>query len=275
MNVKEYIESGKLEAFILGALPPEEHARVQADIVQHAELAEEVAALEHAMEQYAQSIAKEPPPGMQDKIWNAIQLSANASAAEQHVYDGPKTVPIPPPEYRKPVSWAYAAVWIGLIGSVLLNTMLYMNGRDMREDRVVMTRRIADLEASQQKMNVLAAQYAKANGMMADTAMQTIVMRTVQKNHPMAATVYWNKSRGVTYVAMHALPHPPEGKQYQLWVMENGKPKSMGVLPNDMANTPEVQKMDMPVTSAEGFAISLENEGGNPTPTDVYVMGKI
>lgn len=276
MNIKEYIESGKLEAYVLGALPAEEHAQVQADIAGHTELAEEVAALELAMLQFGSAFAKEPPAAMQDKIWNAIQQSPTANdEPTQRTYEGPKTIPIPAPQYRKPMSWGYAAVWTGLIGSIMLNMTLYMKSRDMREDAVVMNQRIKDLEAGQQRMTALASQYSKVNEMMADTAMQTIVMHTVQRNHPMAATVYWNKSRGITYVAMHALPHPPAGKQYQLWVMENGKPKSMGVLPSDMANTLAVQKMDMPVTNAEAFAISLENEGGNPTPTDVYVMGKI
>jgi anti-sigma-K factor RskA len=48
----------------------------------------------------------------------------------------------------------------------------------------------------------------------------------------------------------------------------------MGMLPNTMANTPAMQKVSMQVTDGEAFAISLEKEGGNPTPTTVYVLGK-
>jgi anti-sigma-K factor RskA len=90
----------------------------------------------------------------------------------------------------------------------------------------------------------------------------------------MAATVYWSKGDGAAYVAMNALPKPPQGKQYQLWVIQNGKPVSMGVLPDDMANTPGMQKVNMAVMSADAFAISLEIAGGSPSPTEVYVVGK-
>ena len=75
---------------------------------------------------------------------------------------------------------------------------------------------------------------------------------------------------------LDGLPQPPKGMQYQLWVMQDGKPVDMGVLPNSIANTPAMQKVNMSVTSGQAFAISLEKEGGSPTPTmqNIYVMGK-
>ncbi len=65
--------------------------------------------------------------------------------------------------------------------------------------------------------------------------------------------------------------------QYQLWAIQGGKPVDMGVLPNGIANTPEMQKVTMVITNSEAFAISLEKEGGSPTPTmeNIYVMGKV
>lgn len=275
MDIKEYIESGLLEAYVLGALTPEEHARVQADIARHAELAEEVRALERTMQQYANTYAKEPPAAMQGKIWNAIQQSATTAKSAGEGAQPPKTIPLPPPEVHKPAVWKYAAIWAALLGSMILNMMLYSQIRVARSERVAMNTRITELQASQQKMAALEGQYRKASDMMADTAMQTIVMHTMQKGHPMAAMVYWNKNHGDTYVAMNALPHPPTGKQYQMWVIQNGKPKSMGVLPNEMASTLSMQKMDMSITGGDAFAISLENEGGSPSPTEVYVMGRI
>ena len=93
----------------------------------------------------------------------------------------------------------------------------------------------------------------------------------------MAATLYWSKNKGEAYVSIDGLPAPPKGMQYQLWVMENGKPVDMGVLPDSMANTPAMQKVSKSVTDGQAFAISLEKAGGSPTPTmqNIYVMGKV
>ncbi|MCF8451148.1 MAG: anti-sigma factor [Taibaiella sp.] len=46
--------------------------------------------------------------------------------------------------------------------------------------------------------------------------MKTIVMRIMQKRHPMAATLYWSKEKGVAYVSVDGLPAPAPGMQYQL-----------------------------------------------------------
>ena len=132
------------------------------------------------------------------------------------------------------------------------------------------------LQGEQKQLADLVNNSEKNKVMMSDTGMQTIVMHTMQPGHPMAATLYWSKAKGEAYVNVDGLPQPPKGMQYQLWVMQDGKPVDMGVLPNSIANTPAMQKVNMSVTSGQAFAISLEKEGGSPTPTmqNIYVMGK-
>lgn len=274
MNIKEYIESGTLEAYVLGSLTAKEAAQVEADIALYPELAKEMQAIEQAIFDMAGANAVEPPAGMDDKIWNSIQQKGNnAGAAESTTQNQPKIIPLQT-EYRKPMQWRSAAVILALIGSLIVNLILWNQGRQQKEDKEALTAKMDQAQADQKQVAQLLDGYEKAKNMMADTAMQTIVMHTMQKGHPMAATLYWSKDKGEAYVAMDALPAPPKGMQYQLWVIQNGKPVDMGVLPNSMANTPAMQKVNMSITTGEAFAISLEKEGGNPTPTTVYVLGK-
>lgn len=273
MNTKEYIESGILDAYLLGALDAAEEAEVQANIARYPELAGELRRLEDAMLRMAEGMAMPPPLGLEDKIWDSLQPPVVTTATGESKA-GPKTIAFEPGYRQKPLVWRNAAVWAALAGSVALNLVLYNQTKKAGDERTAMNDNISKLQAEQQQLAAQVAQFNKAKEMMADTAMQTIVMHTVVKDHPMAATVYWSKAKGETYVAMNALPVPPQGKQYQLWVIRNGKPESMGVLPNDMANTPGIQKIPMNVTDGQAFAISLEKEGGNPTPTEVYVLGK-
>ena len=72
------------------------------------------------------------------------------------------------------------------------------------------------------------------------------------------------------------MPMPEKGKQYQLWVIQDGKPVSMGVIDNNLvANAGMMYKIPMQVKGGQAFAISLEKEGGNPTPTEVMAVGAI
>lgn len=274
MKTKEYIESGILEAYVLGALTPEEHELVAANIAMYPELRAELDVIEATMQQFATSLAMDPPAAVQEKIWNALQTtSSNAGNAEEEKPRTSRTIPFEP-ERKKSMDWKYAAMLAILAGSVTVNFMMFNQSKQAQEEKVALNAQVQQLQAKQNELAVVVNDYSKAKTMMADTGMQTIVMHTMVPGHAMAATLYWSKTKGEAYVAMNALPEPPKGMQYQMWVIQGGKPVSMGVLPNNMANTAAMQKLAMNVTSGDAFAISLEKEGGNPTPTAVYVLGK-
>ena len=272
MNTREYIESGILEAYLLGSLTKEETRQVEADVAMYPELKEEMKAIENAMQLFTTSLAKELPAGLDNKIWAALQF-ASPNAGDGHT--APKVIPFTP-EYRKPARWQLAAIWIGLVGSLLLNAFLFKQGQNTKSDREELSAKVFMLEHEQKDLAYLLSEYQKNKTMMTDTSMQTIVMHTVQPGHPMAATVYWSKNNGVAYVSVDGLPAAPKGMQYQLWVMQDGKPVDMGVISNDMPSTPAMQKVIKSVTTGQAFAISLEKEGGSPSPTmaNIYVMGK-
>lgn len=274
MKTKEYIESGILEAYVLGALTPEEHELVAANIAMYPELQTELDVIETTMQQFATSLAMDPPAAVQEKIWNALQAtSSNAGNTEDEKPRTSRTIPFEP-ERKKTMDWKYAAMLAILAGSVTVNFMMFNQSKQAQEDKVALNAQVQQLQAKQNELAVVVNDYSKAKTMMADTGMQTIVMHTMVPGHAMAATLYWSKTKGEAYVAMNALPEPPKGMQYQMWVIQGGKPVSMGVLPSEMANTAAMQKLAMNVTSGDAFAISLEKEGGNPTPTAVYVLGK-
>jgi hypothetical protein len=56
------------------------------------------------------------------------------------------------------------------------------------------------------------------------------------------------------------LPVAPEGKQYQLWAIVDGKPVDAGLLDN-----PETFEKMKSLGNAQAFAISLEAKGGSTT----------
>ena len=76
-------------------------------------------------------------------------------------------------------------------------------------------------------------------------------------------------------IDVQSLPAAPQGKQYQLWSIVDGKPLDIGMIDN--AFTGKVLKMKNTKAGSAAFAITLEKEGGNPTPTmeEMYVMGKV
>ncbi len=274
MNTKEYIESGNLEAYALGSLPPDEARAVAEMLSDNAELSAELALIEKTMLVFASSLAPALPSDFSGKIWKEAEHTPNNVFPNAGNAD--KTIPLQPNHFKQPFAWKYAATWIALTGSVAINVMLWNNNNKTESHNIAMLQKLDTLQAQQLQLTSIVDRYQKAKNMMSDTAMKTIVMHTMQKGHPMAATLYWSQEKAEAYVSVDGLPPPPPGMQYQLWAIQNGKPVDMGVLPNSMANTPNIKKVDMRVTNGEAFAISLEKEGGSPVPTmqNIYVMGK-
>jgi anti-sigma-K factor RskA len=155
---------------------------------------------------------------------------------------------------------------------MLVNFILWSQRNNTREAQVAIK---SQLDTMQQQLAMLRTNAKKQGEMLADSNMRAVVMQSMKPGHPMAATVYWNKANGTAYLAMQNLPMPDKDKQYQMWVIQNGKPVSMGVLDSHMLDTPTIAKLPMEVKDGQAFAISLEKQGGNPTPTEVYVLGKI
>lgn len=273
MNTKEYIASGILESYLLGALSQDEMTTVEADIVMYPELQEELRSIEDAMIQFAEANAKVPPAGTKDKIWDAIEKKP-AQLTNTPIEHKAKNIPL-----RKETRLIIrqAAIWVLIISSLFLNVLFWSVTKDKKESIASLSEEVKKMKLQQNELSLLLENYKKQTGMMADTGMQTIVLHTVLKGHPMAATVYWSKDNGSVYVSVDALPMPPKGMQYQLWVMQDGKPVDIGVLPNDMVGKPDMQKIDKAVMNSQAFAISLEKEGGAPQPTaeNIYVMGRV
>ena len=119
--------------------------------------------------------------------------------------------------------------------------------------------------------------YRHEADMMAAPDMMPVPMRSMLPGHPMAATLYWNKSKQLAYVSVKKLPMPPPGMQYQLWAIEDGKPVDIGMLRNDVVADAGMQQVPKAVSGAQAFAVSLEKEGGSstPTPDRIYLMGKM
>jgi len=114
--------------------------------------------------------------------------------------------------------------------------------------------------------------FFKKWAMLQDPAIKTITLAGVEQHPKLKAHVFWNTNTTDVYLSLENLPPAPEGMQYQLWAIVDGKPVDAGVFPLD--HTDQITSMNQ-IPKAQAFAITLETKGGNPTPnlSQLYVMG--
>ncbi len=128
------------------------------------------------------------------------------------------------------------------------------------------------------QQNILKASFDEANGMLAkleNPYLRIIPLPGLEKTPECHVTVYWNAKNGETMAMANSLPAPPEGHQYQLWAIVDGKPVDMGMC-NTSSEGNELESMKV-MDKPQAFAVTLEVEGGVPEPTleNMMVLGNV
>ena len=256
MNAEELIRSGLLEAYVLGQASPEEVRLVESLRASDASVRAELEAIEVMFEQHATQQAVPPPPALKANIMQRI--------AQEPVRHGTPVVPISTAK-ESSFNWLAAASVIGLLLSASMNFLQYNELRNVRGE---LARLENDRSVLAEELNVQRASLQRTNeqlAVMTDPRRESVLLNGVGNAIGSKARIYWDKASHQVHIDPLSLAALPEGKQYQLWALVDGKPVDAGMIAKgDDADSLQVMK-DVP--AAQAFAVTIEQEGGSPTPT--------
>lgn len=271
MDIYAYIQSGMIESYVLGLASAEEAAEVENLRSQYVEVDEAIKEFSLVIEASAFENAVTPPGDIKSKIIASIKNDFSAekdTVSESSGHDG---LLVPISNMR---SWrmAAAASIILFVVSCALNYYLYNQYSNKNQAYQALLSERETLQANNGVYQTQLKEWQSAAAMMTDTVMATVKMRS-PNGKDNAATVFWNTRNKDVYVMINKLPEPLSGKQYQLWAMVDGKPVDAGVLNPTCSSVCKMKN----IPKAQAFAITLEKEGGSPTPNlkALYVMGSI
>jgi len=266
VDIKEYISSGIIEAYVLN-LASEEEVSVLMCISKHnSEVQQAILEAQETLENFATVQAMSPPDDLKSIIWDKISDQANHPI----VVSSEKTKELPqsplPSTVRKfsTLNWSIAA---SILLSLSIGANIYFQNK-ITVNQNLLEQSVSKQESTQKALMSLEEKWA----MLQDPAIKTIALAGVEQHPKLKAHVFWNTSTRDVYVSLENLPPAPEGMQYQLWAIVDGKPVDAGVFPLD--HTDRITSMNQ-IPKAQAFAITLETKGGNPTPnlSQLYVMG--
>lgn len=260
MEIKDIISSGLLELHVLGMTSPAEEAEVQDWAIKYPEVKAELNAIEISMEQYAMANAIEPGAALKQKIRDHINFPSAS-----HIAAAPAKVAGITPFWK----YAAAASIILLLGSALLNLSYYSK---LESTSAALSETKQELVEANNKLDTISADM----GVIQNKYSKAVSLEGLPAAPDAAAKIFWMKNTGEVYIDPSNLPEAPEGKQYQLWGIVDGKPVDGGMIITSSRDKKfRIQKMKS-FGKAEAFAITLETEGGNPTPKgEMYVLGKM
>lgn len=299
MNTKEYIESGIIESYVLGASTVGESAEVERLALEYSDIYNEIESVRNTLESYVLQYEKEPPAFLKDKIMAEIfstPLSAdrfqsavnrghstvgmeqlagdsNQPSNDSEQFDeNPREIVNLTKKVPQRSIFRMAASWALLALSFAGNIWFFRNWKNS-EDKLVALETQNQVLAQEGK--TLKASYQEEVAILQNPSFEVIKLLGQKESPNATALVYFDKTKQEVYLSGLQLPQAPTGKQYQLWAIINGKPVDAGMIEGTGSNILKMKSL----TNAVAFAISLENTGGSTTEVGpkgtIYVMGAV
>lgn len=271
MNIKEFIDnSGILEEYVLGTLPETEAKGVECLAQTYPEIQEEIKVLQSTMNTYTKLYEKQPPAHLKAKIFAQMTFAddiAEATSEEERVEEETIVEEIVVTETKVIPMWSKFAI----AASVLLAATtgwFFTQNEQLKANTAALSEKVENLETQSTTASEFLAQYQ-------NPANKVIKLNGVEAKLGGAVTVFWNQEDNSVALNVNNLPKAPAGKQYQLWIIDETGPVDLGMIDNDFDG--KLLSMKPVNGKPAAFAITLEKEGGVPSPTleELYVIANV
>lgn len=242
-------------AYVLGALTPEETEQMRAHMVSCDECMAEADGYTEIVSALALSVDPEPlPPGFVEGVMATVATrtaesrldSPGETDAPAEPVDSGREATVTQLPRSRPAYGLMAVAAVALIVAVLAGALISTTSdlNDTKSDLALERDRIAQLADSEGGMR-LGSPGGEAVGAMLPT------------------------DDGGVFV-VHGLRDAPEGRTYQVWLIEDDEPISAGTFdPDSGLGTLET---DHSLANVEAVAVTVEPQGGSKNPTGLQIL---
>ena len=277
MDLTAYINSGILKLYVLDRLSPDERRRVESYAAEYPEVKAEIEQIELDLEHYAvlHGQATPPPPSVLTSVLRRIEPATSPVAPTDSA-----TAHTPPPPTRAEQG-ANPLLWILLIALALALAGLayfYFQSQDRLSEVNRLTTEFTALEEDCQQVADNYEADQQQIQLLTDIDTRGVVLAGTDNAPDSRAQVFYNRTQNSVLFTAANLPTPPTGRQYQLWALDSeGNPQDLGVLDRNLTGEQLINIGTNPDSDTQAFAITLEVEGGRPTPdlSQLQVIGTV
>ncbi len=263
MDAKTLIESGDLELYVLGTLPPAECEAIDAMRTASVEVNDEILRIELSLEQMAMQGARKVNPKLQGKIAASINFKQQDERQET------KVVAMNNSFMRYAVAASVSLALISTSAAIYFYNELNSANNQLqalKQEQTVLANKASYYESSTDSLQ-------EQLSIVANPSLRQIALNPLPFLPDAKAVVYYNAEEGKVFFNPALMPQVAENQQYQLWAIVEGKPVDLGVIDK---NTNAIQVMKA-VKNPAAFAVTLEPLGGKPSPTleNMCVVGSV
>jgi anti-sigma-K factor RskA len=268
MNESLHIAETDLTLYAMGALSAEEMAAARAHVEICAHCKAELRQIDLALAAYAQTTpAVELPAGSRERFMARLTDTPQASAASARS--------VQPARKQEPkISWSkrlFGGRWSVALAGAMALLLVLVSIDDMRRRT-----EMAPLLAEAQRGHIDSAQLNQLMELLTSSQAKRVALHEAPSaTPPPEGRVVYSARNGKLLLTAQNLHPLPAGKVYELWILqpEGKKPLPAGTFAPDSRGNAAMILADEPANlSAQGFAVTIEKEGGSDTPTPPIVL---
>ncbi|WP_424188717.1 anti-sigma factor [Actinokineospora sp. G85] len=229
-------------AYALNAIPEFERAEFERHLVECESCAQEVRELQATATRLGEAASEAPPPELKARVLARIAEVRQLPPVDDLGARRERRSGVP---LATKLFGAAAAVF--MVISVSLGVLLVRNGNELDQSR----------DQAAAMSNLLSARDAR------------VVSGTAAGG--LSGTVLLSRDRGQVMLLAGNVPAAPEGKTYQVWLMGEGAPKSIGLMVPDASGQASLLNTGG-VGNAENIGVTVEPSGGSVAPSPDVVM---
>ena len=273
---------GLASLYALGALAERDRAAFEEHLDVCRTCADEILSLLPVSHGLARIVPQQDaPPALRDRVVPAVNALPTTTVADDALRTAKSPVAKAPPVRRKK---GISSVLFGLAAAACLVAAGGLGwyaaqqvnlARVLRQnlDAANLRANIAGLEATTAQQ--IAEEARRRVAIFAAPDLRSIRLASQPAAPDASGRAFWSPSRGVIFTAA-GLPFLPAGRIYQVWLVHKATPVSAGLLRvNDAGRVTATIEVPKEITEPVPMAVTLEPEGGVPSPTGaVYLIGR-
>ena len=250
MNIKDYISTGKLEAYALGELSMTEMKEVENNLTKYPELRVELSQVEQTLEAFMMEAAVAPRKELKDRILARADDSKEV-----------KVIPL----NSTSSYWRWVAA--ASIVITLISSFLAYDYRDKWLKTTIAMNQIIDqnqqIAQNYNEVNLKLDKIEQDFAVIESASFTKVILNGTEQAPTAFASIYWNADSQETYLSIQSLKEISRDNQFQLWAIVEGKPVDMGVFDGQFSGLLKMKN----IAAAQAFAITIEPRGGKESPT--------
>jgi anti-sigma-K factor RskA len=262
VNVQEYISGGIIESYVMGLASEPERVEFEQQCAQYPEIVAALRDFEERFEKFALENAVPPPPMVRVRFLEAIRNTASGSTTS---INQPKIITME--NENVPVRRTGGSRFLAAASVILLIGLAWFayQYNSLKSANADLSTTNSSLKTTLNSKDSILNQIVEEQKKVVSNPDVTVVnMVGTQAAPKSSANIYWDSTSANVFLVVKNMPALPSDQQYQLWALIDGKPNDLGVF--NATQDKVILKMKN-TKKAQAFAITIERQGGSPSPT--------